>query len=184
MKILNYPELKMKALNYTPLSLVKELGFERTLNVARLMLLNEKWDEDLQEYATNLLEWLREKHSEEWNSNWKYDAFLGYAYDITLKYDERFNAYKRAYDKVYPKPPQLLIAMARCCSAPGKPPITEEEAISLTKEAIKETPYVEGVELLRGLYKSQDNVNEQLYWENVLESNRNNQPHLPTLDNF
>lgn len=150
--------------------------------MARHMLINEEWDESLQAYAADLLEEIRKKYPEKWNANWKYDALLGYAYHIILKYDERYIAYKRAFDKVYPHPPQLLIAMAECCWAPGKPPITEDEAISLVKLAIKNTPYVEGIELLRGLYKSLGNIKEQMYWENILENIKENGPHLPPLD--
>lgn len=81
-----------------------------------------------------------------------------------------------------PPPPQLLIAMARCYIAPGKPPITEEEAIDLVKQAIKTTQYIEGIELLRGLYKSIGNIKEQKYWENILEGIKERGVHLPTLD--
>jgi hypothetical protein len=182
MKSFTYTELKMKSLSFAPLSLAKELGFEGTLSIARSMLFNEEWDESLQEYATNLLEWAREIYPEKWNPNWKYDAFLGHAYDITLKYDERYAAYKRAFDKVALKPPQLLIALAHCSSAPGPSLVTEEEAILLVKEAIKTTPYIEGIELLRGLYKSQGNIKEQMYWENILEKTKDHGPHLPSLD--
>ena len=74
--------------------------------------------------------------------------------------------------------------MARCCIAPGKPPITEEEAILMVKEAIKTTPYVEGVELLIGLYKSTGNMKEQKHWKTVLENIKENGHHLPLLDNI
>ncbi len=182
MNPLTYMELKQKSDNYAPLDLAIELGFGEALNLARQMLINEEWDESLQQYATNLLEEVKKKYPEKWNSNWKYDAFLGYAYDIVLKYDERYASYKSAFDKVYPHPPQLLVALAGCCWAPGKPPITEEDAISLVKQAVQTTPYVEGVELLRGLYKSIGNLKEQQRWEKVLENIKDTGPHLPSLD--
>lgn len=151
MNLFSYTELKRKSDDNEPSSL-DVLGFEETLVIARQMLNNEEWDEDLQGYAVNLLEELQHKYSEKWNSNWKYDAFLGYAYDIILKYDERYEAYKRAFDKVHPPPPQLLVALAGCCWAPGHPPMTEEEAILLVKQVIANEMYIEAVELLRGLY--------------------------------
>lgn len=176
-----YLELKQASNQHTPSNLANSLGFEKALFLACDMLNNEEWDESLQVYAANLLEELRAKYTEKWNSNWRYDALLGYAYDIVLNYDERYLAYKRAYDKVNPKPPQLLVAMAHCCWAPGMPPITEEEAILLVKEAIKTIPYIEGVELLRGLYKSIGNIKEQKRWEKVLESIQKDGVHLPSL---
>lgn len=180
MKPLTYTELKQKSNQYNPLDLVNVLDFDGALSMACDMLNNEEWDRILQEYATNLLEEIRNKYPEQWNSSWRYDALLGYAYDIILKYEERFVAYKRAFDKVNPQPPELLFALAGCCWAPGKPPITEEEAVSLVKEAIKTTPYVEGIELLTGLYKSMGNTKEQKYWQNMLE--KENGLHLPTLN--
>lgn len=177
-----YKELKQRSINYTPTNLVADLGFMEALSIARLMLLNDEWDESLQTYATNILEEIKNKYPEKWNSSWKYDAFLGYAYDIVLKYDERYAAYKSAFEKISPQPPQLLVAMAGCCWAPGKPPITEEEAISLVKQAITVTPYIEAIELLRGLYKSAGNIKEQLHWENILENIKDHGSHLPSLD--
>lgn len=176
-----YTKLKQKSCSYNPSDLADRLGFDEALHLACDMLNNEEWDESLQEYATNFLEELRKKYPEEWNVNWKYDALLGYAYHIILKYDERYAAYKRALNKIQPPPPQLLVAVARCCIAPGKPPITEEEAIVLVKQAIETVPYIEAIELLRGLYKSTGNVKEQLYWEKVLENIRDSGIHLPSL---
>lgn len=178
----NYIILKEKSLNFNPLNLADILGFEDGLRLAYDMLFNEEWDESLQEYATSVLEELRRKYPDEWNSSWKYDAFLGYAYDIILKYDERYTAYKRAFDKTQPSPPQLLVALATCCIAPGKPPITEEEAIVLVKQAIKTNLYIEAVDFLRGLYKSIGNSEEELYWDKILERIKDNGDHLPSLE--
>lgn len=182
MKPSNYTELKQKSEKYAPLDLIKMLGFEETLILAKRMLINDEWDESLQHYATTLLEDLKEKYREKWNSHWKYDAFLGYAYDITLNYDGRYVCYKGAVDKVYPPPPELLVALASCCWVPGKAPITENEAISLVKQAIVRVPYIEAVELLVGLYKSTGDIKEQLYWEKFLECIAKNGVHLPPLD--
>lgn len=182
MNLLRYKELKHKSESYTPSDLAYELGFERSLNIARDMLINEEWDESLQEYAVHLLEEIRKKVPEKWNSSWRYDAFLGYAYDIVSEYDKRYDSYKRALDKVNPQPPQLLVALAGCCWAPGKTVISEEEAILLVKQAITSVKYIEAVELLKGLYKSMGNIREQLYWEKVLEDIKDKGQHLPSLD--
>ncbi|MBA3237985.1 MAG: hypothetical protein H0T62_06495 [Parachlamydiaceae bacterium] len=179
-----YEELKKQAACFKPLQLVEISGFNKSLETALSMLNNEEWEESLQEYATYLLEAMRRKYPEKWNSSWRYDALLGYAYHITLKYEERYLAYKRSLDKVSPAPPELLVALARCCIAPGKPPLSEAEAILLVKEAIKTTPYVEGIELLKGLYKSIGNKKEQEYWEDVLSKISKNGPHLPPLEDF
>lgn len=184
MKNISYSKLKEQVSLFRPSELVDILKFNKSLEMALNMLNNEEWEESLQEYGTELLEAMREKYPEKWNSSWRYDALLGYAYDIILKYDERYMAYKRALDKISPAPPQLLIAIAGCCIAPGKPPISEEEAILLVKEAIQVTPYIEGIELLKGLYKSIGNREKQKYWEDVLNKIGESGPQLPLLDDF
>lgn len=180
----NYEELKLLSRSSTPKELAYKLAFNEGVLLAKKLLNNDEWDDELQEYSANLLEEIRKKYPEEWNLNWKYDAFLGYVYHIILKYDERFLAYKRAFEKVSSPPPQLLIAMARCCRAPGIPPITEEESIKLVKQALSEKNYYEGVSLLKGLYKSTGNKKEEEYWEQVLGNINKNESDLPSLDDL
>lgn len=185
MKRKNDPEvLKHYSTGVIPSNLVSVLGFDKTLHVASDMLNNEEWDDSLHEYAISLLEEVKQQFPQKWDSSWKYDALLGVGYHIILKYDERFAAYKRAMNKVQPAPPELLVALARCCFAPGKPPITEEEAISFIKEAIKTTPYIEGIELLRGIYKSLGNAKELTHWEKILENLKGNGPHLKRIEDI
>jgi len=176
-----YLKLKRKSNENTPSSLIELLEFNEALLMVCDLLNNEEWNESLQEYAVNILEELRKKHPEQWDVNWKHDALLGYAYHITLNYEKRYAAYIRAFNKITPAPPQLLVAIARCCIAPGKPPITEEEAISLVQQAITPVNYVEAIELLRGLYKSTGNIKEEKYWEKILDSIKDTGPHLPPL---
>lgn len=180
----NYEELKFLSKSANPKELIANLAFNEGVLLAKDLLNNDEWDDELQEYSANLLEEIRKKYPKEWSSNWKYDAFLGYVYHIILKYDERFLAYKRAFEKVSSPPPQLLIAMARCCRAPGIPPLTEEESIDLVKQALSEKNYYEGVSLLRGLYKSTGNKKEEEYWEQVLENINEDEYSLPSLDDL
>ena len=182
MKNRSYEELKNISDSCNPRNFASNLEFQEGLVLAKEMLDNDEWDQELQEYAVKLLEEIRKNYQKEWNSSWKFDAFLGYAYHIILKYDERFAAYKRAFEKVSSPPPQLLVAMARCCWAPGIPPITEEESISLVKQALLEKPYYEAFSLLRGLYKSIGNTIEEAYCEDVLKNMKGKEIHLLPLD--
>lgn len=177
----HYNTLKQKSENYVPTELVDKLGFDGALRLAGEMLNNEQWDEELQNYAATLLEAIRSKYTSKWNSNWQYDALLGYAYDIVMNYDQKYLAFKRAFDKTDPPPPQLLVALASCCWAPGKLPLSEEEAVLLVQHAIKKIPYIEGVELLIGLNKSLGHTEEQKKWEKILSEIRNTGVHLPSL---
>lgn len=181
MKTKRYEILKKKS-EHSPAELLSSLDFEEGLRLSLDMLNNDDWDEVLQDCAVKLLEELRKKFPEKWNSSWKYDAFLGYACHVVLKYEEQYVAYQRAFEKISPPPPQLLIAMARCCSAPGVPPITEEEAIALVKQALSKDFYEEGASLLRGLYKVTGNTKEEAHWDAVLKNMKGKEINLPSLD--
>lgn len=180
---INYEELKKK-INIKPSDLIKMQGFNNTLVLTWNMIRNDQWDETLQIYATKLLEELKNEYPDRWNANWRYEAFLGYAYDVILNFDKRYIAYKKAFDKANPVPPELLVALARCCWSPGKPPITEEEAILLVKQSINNIQYIESIGLLRGLYKSMENEKEEKYWNNILSKVSENGVHLPPLINI
>lgn len=179
-----YKKLKLLSKLTTPKELSDKLSFKEGVLLAKNLLNNDEWDDELQGYSANFLEEIRRLHPNEWNSSWKFDAFLGYVYHIILKYDESFLAYKRAFEKVSPPPPQLLIAMARCCRAPGTPPITEDESIELVKQALSDKNYYEGVSLLRGLYKLKGNQKAQDYWEQLLENISEGESSLPSLDDL
>lgn len=184
-KIMNnekYFELKNISSSHTPNELIESIDFKNAINIACEMLNNQEWDETLHEFATSILELLRIKYPEKWNLSWKYDALLGYAYNIILKYDERYEAYIRAIEKNQSPPPELLVALAKCCIAPGKPLLTEDKAIDLVKDVVSKVPYIEAVELLKGLYKSKGNIEEQLYWENIFEKIKDNGKHLPPIN--
>ena len=107
----------------------KFLNFKEGITLAYLMLYNNEWDEKIQNYSVELLYAIRKNYPKEWDSSWKFDAFLGNACNITLRYAERYEAYKRASKKVKPIPPSLLVLLARCYISPGIPPVSLEARI-------------------------------------------------------
>jgi hypothetical protein len=165
----------------SPLKLIENLGFEETIRLACAMLMNEKWEESLQNFAVELLNHLKDSYVEQWNSSWRFDGLLGFANDIIMNYDERYAAFKRALAKANPAPPELLIAYAKCNSSPGEPPVTRDEAISLVQQAIKDELYPEGVMFLRGLYWSAKDESATKYWSDILDSVKDQKSTLPQL---
>lgn len=155
---------------YEPSEIVKNLGFKDCLRVAYHLLYNDSWDEDLQMFAVMLLEETRRAYSKEWKDSWEYDALLGLACDITSKHEERYEAYKRAFDRVDKPPPRLLIELARCCVCPGDPPISYDRAIELVTIALKEAQYADGISLLCNIYSLKNDEIKQKYWSDVLRN--------------
>lgn len=169
------------AILYSSNEIAKYLPFKDALCLAYQLLYNKNWDTTFQEYSVNLFYEIKNAHPKEWNSSWKYDALLGLACDITCRYDERYEAYKRAFDKAKPAPPRLLIEFARCCICPGLPPIPYDQAIKLILKALQEAPYSDGISLLCNIYSLQNDPERKDYWSKVLE-NSNQQFNSPSIE--
>lgn len=153
---------------FSPENVAKTLIFKDALRVAYRLLYNDKWDENLQDYAITLFNILRNIYPNEWNGNWQYDALLGLACRITNRYEEKYEAYKRAFDKANPKPDRLLIELARCCDCPGTPPISYEKAIDLLNEALKNHMYGDAVGLISTVYSLRGDEENKIRWSKIL----------------
>ena len=68
-----------------------------------------------------------------------------------MKYDERYESYKRAFEKTAAPPPSLLISLASCYLSPT-PLLTLDEAENLAIKALEKELSIEGVTLIRGIY--------------------------------
>ena len=154
---------------HAPGELVQLLSFKDGLCTAYRMLCNEDWDEDLQEYAISFLYEIRRAYTKEWNSSWQYDALIGYACEIRYRYEERYEFYKRAFDKTVAPPPGLLVNLARCSICPGSPPISYDQAIDLVMRALQSGPYADGIGLLCGLYALKHDMQMKEYWDKISE---------------
>jgi len=158
---------------FYPSQVAKELGFKNAMLVAYKMLYNEAWQEYMQEYAVTLLFTLRGMYPTDFNSDWKWDAFLGAACDLTLKYEDKYEAYKRAYEKANPPPARLLIAFASCSDCPGVSLLSYDDAITLLKHAIQECPYLDALRALQSVYFSKRDREKQMYWSNMYSKHEN-----------
>jgi hypothetical protein len=136
---------------YNPKFFAKMVSLTKGMVIAYHMLLNDERDDDLRDYAVQMLLELRLINYNEWALDWKNDFFLGDACHLTMQDDESYNAYKRASEKADPLPPSLLLSLAGCYLA-FDPRITVDEAESLVKRALEQEMSIEGVVLLRGIY--------------------------------
>lgn len=154
--------------NFSPRSVMQRMTFCGAVKLVYQLMFNENWDDNLHNYAARLLEFLRKNYPQEWNSSWQYDAFLGQAYDFTLLYDERYAFYKRAMEKAVQPPPALLSAFIGCRHAPGIPPVSMSEAMTLVKEALKEYYTAEAIATSPSHFSTEEQEYE--YWMDVFGS--------------
>lgn len=166
--------------NWNPKLIVEKLAYEECMCLAYRMLINEQADDNLMNFAVDLLQVIRKKNLQNWESDWRNDLFLGDACHITMRFNERYEAYKRAYLKFNPLnlPPTLLVSLARCYSAPGVPPISIEEAEKLARAAVEKEISTETVALIRGICKMQGKDKEFFYWNETLEELEKKGPHI------
>ncbi|HEV8050946.1 MAG TPA: hypothetical protein VGP47_00510, partial [Parachlamydiaceae bacterium] len=137
---------------YSVKEISQSLSFRDGLRLSYKLLYNEKWDADLQDWSINLLKEIRSMYPDDWKDSWKYDAWLGTACYVGYKHEERYEAYKKAFDMAKDPPPKLLIEMARCSVCPGLPPISYDQAIDLIMRGLKEASYTDGIGLLCIIY--------------------------------
>ncbi len=166
---------------YAPSEVASSLSFKNGLQVGYQLLYNQNWDESLQQYAVELFYKIREVYLDMWDESWEYDALLGLACYITSRHEERYESYKRAFDKSSNPPPRLLIELARCCICPGKPPITYEQALDLVTQALKDCLYLDGVGLLCNIYSLKKEEVKKQEWLRVLE-NSEGKPNSPCIE--
>jgi hypothetical protein len=156
------------AKKYTPKNLAENLSFDEGRIFAYKLLLNKELDNELYDYAAELLDELRCIYAKEWSADWKNDLFLGDAFYLARKYDEEYAAYKRAYEKVNPPPPSLLLSLASCYRT-FEPPITADEAEKLTLKALGKELSLEGVVLIRGIYAHKEDKAKFEMWDKIYQ---------------
>jgi hypothetical protein len=170
-------KLKEISHKYKPNEIIKDLSFKDGMLLGYQLLLNDEMDDNLREFAVSLIEENRHAHPKEWDEDWRNDIFLGDAYYLIMKYDERYEAYKRASKKIHPLPPALLVSLAGCYLLPGSP-ITLDEAERLVLEALEKEKTIEAATLIRGIYKTKGNIDKFSYWDEILQKLENENAYM------
>ena len=95
-----------------------------------------------------------------------------------MKPKKRYETIKRVFERTYPQPPELLIAMASTCLCEeGEPLCSYERTIDYLNLALKSHLYTDGVWLLFTIYELKgDSCNRQL-WGDIYNT-------LPQSGNF
>jgi hypothetical protein len=105
--LINSMEFHTITKKYTSKKLAENLSFDEARILAYKMFLNKEFNDELREYAVELLDQLRCIYVKEWSADWRNDVFLGDASLLIRKYDEQYAAYKRAYEKIQPPHPYV-----------------------------------------------------------------------------
>lgn len=155
-------------LTYKPQDVVRQLSFKESMILGCKLILNDDMAENLRTYGVSLIEKIRQTYPKEWVKDWRNEVFLGDAYYLLMRYDEMYEAYKRASENIFPIPPALLISLAGCYLSPN-PHLTIDEAEKLVLEALENEKSIEGAILIRGIYKTKKKFEKFSYWNLILQ---------------
>lgn len=155
--------------SYSVKDICSLLSFSEAMHLVEHLFYDDIHDDTKQQYALKLAFELKEYFKNEWDCDWKNDIFLGDLCEMLWLYDERYLYYKRAYDKLENPPAELLLLLSGCNSAPGSPPITDEESEYYLREAIKKKITSESAFLMRILYKQKGNESQTNYWDEMYQ---------------
>ncbi len=155
--------------HFDPLLVARRLPFREGIATAYRMFFNREHDDDICDYAVRLLFAIRDVYHKDWESDFGYDVLLGDTCDMTWRYDEKYAAFKRAYEKADQKTPCLLLSLAGCYIAPGLPPVTIEEAEDLVKRALDQELSIEAVVLMRGICAKKKDQKGFDHWNKIFQ---------------
>jgi hypothetical protein len=153
--------------NYSVKDVCSLLNFKEAMHVVKHLFYDDIRDDEKQQYALKLAFEVKAFFKNEWENDWKNDVFLGDLCEMLCLYDERYLYYKKAYDKLKDPPAELLLLLSNCNSAPGKPPITDEEAEFYLRNAIEKKLTYEAALGMRGLYRDKGDKSREEYWNQM-----------------
>jgi hypothetical protein len=168
LNLINQDKFNLIFEKYRSEQIVKELSFEDNMRLALRFYSNKDYNDDLFNFAVDLLEVVRNNYPQEWKSDWRNDYFLGDVAQFSMRYLESYEAYKRASLKFNSDiPPNLLVSLAGCYITLGPSYVSIDDAEKMVRTALQKEMSVEAVVLIRGICKDK-NKNEFSYWSKIL----------------
>lgn len=154
---------------YSFQEICKSLNFKEVMHLVKHLFYDDMQDDTNQQFALKLILEAKQHFENEWEKDWKNDVFLGQLCSFLWLYDERYVWYKRAYDKLVNPPAELFLLLSGCNSAPGTPPITDDESESYLKKAIEKKIIFESAFKMKNLYEKRGDKVQADYWEQLYE---------------
>lgn len=167
--------------NYSVKDICTYLSFKEAMHTIKHIFYDDIQDDEKQQYALKMAFEIKKQFKLEWESDWKNDVFLGGLCVMLWRYNERYLCYKRAYDKLCDPPAELLFLLSDCNSAPGTPPITDEESEFYLKKAIEKKVTSESAFTMKNICKLKGDKSEEEYWDQMYKKLENENIHFDQL---
>ncbi len=151
--------------NFSYHELCSLLNFNEAMHLVKHLAYDDFGNSDHQQFALNFILEVTNHFKLEWEKDWKHEVFLGDLYSFMCLYDEQYLCYKKAYDQLEDPPATLLFFLSTCNSAPGTPPITDEEAESYLRRALSKKLTYEIALSMRSLCKDKGDTIQADNWD-------------------
>lgn len=89
-ELLDKNDLELIFSNYSIEDICSCLNFNEAMYVVEYLFYDDIQNDEKQQYALKLLLKIKDRFSQEWESDWKNDVFLGNICEILWLYDERY----------------------------------------------------------------------------------------------
>ncbi len=156
--------------NYTVKDICLSLSFDKAMQLVKNLFYDDIQDDEKQQYALRLAYEIKDHFSDTWEKDWKNEIFLGDLCVMLWLYDERYECYKKAYDKLKDPPEELLLLLSNCNRAPGNPPISNEESEFYLREALKKNLTCEVAQAMKNYFKIKKNKFQEDYWNQMYKN--------------
>lgn len=166
---------------YSVSEICKSLSFREAMHLTETLFYDNMDNDEIQQYALNLTLQIKSHFADEWEADWKNEVYLGYMFSFLWQYEERYNCYKNAYDKMTDPPPALLLLLSGCNSAPGTPPISDEVAEEYLMRANEKKVTYESAVKMRALYRQKRDKVKEEFWDNLCEELQNKNVHTESI---
>lgn len=143
------------------------LNFESSMVLVYEMFVQNLDNDDILDFVIRLLLEIKKDYPEEWSSDWKNDVFLGKIFSYIWRYQEAYDQYKIAFEKLRDPPDSLLLLLAGCKNTPSPPPITNEESEKYLLKAIRKKITYEAALMMRELARDKKNTKDEMYWNSM-----------------
>lgn len=164
--------------NYSVKDVCTSFNFNEAMQLAEHLFYDDIQDDANQQFALKLVLEIKNNFKSQWKNDWKNEIFLGDLCDMLWLYDERYLCYKRAYDSLSNPPAELLLLLSGCNSAPGTPPITDDESEFYLREAMKKKVTCEGALMMRYLCERIGNKSQEKYWDQTYKKLKKENAHV------
>lgn len=163
------------------MDLVATLDYSECMSLAYDLFFENPENSDFQDFSIKLFFVIRDHFAKKWDTDWKNDAFLGQLCGLTWRYDESYECYKKAYDKLKDPPDFLLLLLSGCNSAPGIPPISDGESEMFLKGALAKKVTYEAAVQMKGLSRIKKNSEQENYWDEMCKELKERNIHTDIL---